>query len=258
MKSSSFISFQDVQVLFDSKTTLFNNLSFQINKNSFTVLVGPTGSGKTTILRLIKGIIPYLISYSITGNISINNEFKSEENFFRQSLEVGYLFQDFDLQFVTSSVENELIFSLENTGQSREVIQERLSWFLQKYPFFKTILTRNPHNLSGGELAQVIFISTIIADPEILLLDEPLQNLDFIAKSQFLRIIESYKNKKTIIISSHEIEPFLSIADKFLVINPQTSTIDVYDSKKDFLSNIESYPWINLSPIAIEHFSHEG
>ena len=62
MNKTSFISFQSVQVLFDSKTTLFNNLSLQIKKNSFTLLVGPTGSCKTTILRLIKGTIPYLIN----------------------------------------------------------------------------------------------------------------------------------------------------------------------------------------------------
>ena len=257
MNKTSFISFQAVQVLFDSKTTLFNNLSLQIKKNSFTLLVGPTGSGKTNILRLIKGTIPYLINYKIKGNISLNDEIKSEENFFKQSLEVGYLFQDFDLQFVTSTVENEVIFSLENTGQSRDVIQERLTWFLQKYPIFKKLLTRNPHTLSGGELAQVVFISTIISDPDILLLDEPLQNLDFTSKSQFLNIIKSYLAKKTIIVSSHEVEPFLTFADNFLVINTKNSSLDKYTSKKEFLINMQLYPWINLSPLAIQYFFNQ-
>ena len=257
MNSSSFLSFQDVNISFKPNEYLFENLSFQIEKNSFTILIGPTGSGKTTILRLIKGIIPYLINYEIKGKIFLNNNLKMEKNFFKQSLDIGYLFQDFNLQFVTSTVENELTFGLENTGQAREIIHERLNWFLEKYPVFKKLLTRSPQTLSGGELAQIVFASTIIADPDVLLLDEPLQNLDFFGKSQFLRIIESYKKIKTIIISSHEIEPFLNVADKFLVINSKTSTIDEYFSKKDFLRHIYLYPWLNLSPMVKKYYLQE-
>lgn len=256
MNSVDHIRFQGVNLTININQ-LFEKLSFSIRKNSFTLLVGPTGSGKTTILRLIKGIIPYLMSYTVNGSISIDGEQKTEENFFKQSINIGYLFQDFDLQFVGSTVEQELIFSLENMGQPRPVIRERLDWFLDKYPLFASILSRNPHTLSGGELAQVVFISTIIGDPDTLLLDEPLENLDSKSKKVFLELLRSFKGSKTIIVSSHDITPFLELTDKILVISEDNHTLREYHSKESFLQDIENYPWINLSPLAVDYYLHE-
>lgn len=257
MHSTEHISFQDINLTINS-TQLFEKLIFSITKNSFTLLVGPTGSGKTTILRLIKGIIPYLMPYTVNGSIAIDGEQKTEENFFKQSIDIGYLFQDFDLQFVGSTVEQELIFSLENMGQPRPVIRERLDWFLNKYPFFTSILNRNPHTLSGGELAQVVFISTIIADPDTLLLDEPLENLDSKSKKLFLELLRSFKSKKTILISSHDITPFLELTDRILVISEDNHTLKEYDSKESFLRDIANYPWINLSSLAVNYYLHNN
>ena len=257
MNSNSFISFENVTINFNSKSRLFKNLCFEIQKNSLSLLIGPTGSGKTTILRLIKGTIPYLINQTVEGNVILQNQKKTEENFFSQSVEIGYLFQDFDLQFITSTVENELIFSLENMGQPREIIHQRLNWFLSKYPNFKSLLKRKPNTLSGGELAQVLFISTVIADSDILLLDEPLQNLDYAGKNQLLQIISTFKGKKTIIIASHDIEPFLQITDKFLIIDTINSSITQYHSKKEFLRNLHLYPWISISLIAKNYYLQE-
>jgi len=256
MNSTDHIQCQDVNLTINS-TQLFERLKFSITKNSFTLLVGPTGSGKTTILRLIKGIIPYLMSYTVNGSISIDGEQKTEENFFKQSINIGYLFQDFDLQFVGSTVEQELVFSLENMGQPRHVIRERLDWFLDKYPFFSSILNRNPHTLSGGELAQVVFISTIIGDPDTLLLDEPLENLDSKSRKVFLELLRSFKGSKTIIVSSHDITPFLKLTDKILVISENNHYLKEYDSKESFLRNIDKYPWINLSPLAVDYYLHK-
>ena len=257
MNNNDFISFKDVSVTLDQIQPLFEHLTCNIKKNSLTLLIGPTGSGKTTILRLIKGIIPYLITTRVLGSIFINGIEKTEKNFFRQSLDIGYLFQDFDLQFIGSTVEEELIFSLENMGQPRDIIRERLDWFLKKYPLFQSILHRNPHTLSGGELAQVVFISTIIADPDILLLDEPLENLDSISKTLFLELLHSYKGKKTIVISSHDIASFIDLTDEILVLSKDDKTITQYPSKASFLNNVNKYPWANLSPLARRYYLHK-
>ena len=253
MNSQFSINCKDLSVKSNLESFLVENISFSIKKNSLNLLIGPTGSGKTTILRVIKGIIPYLISYNIQGSISINDEVKTEENFFKQSIEIGYLFQDFDLQFIGSTVEQELIFSLENMGQPRQIIQERLNWFLSKYPFFTKILHRNPHTLSGGELAQVVFISTIINDPEIILLDEPLENLDSKSKEVFIDLLMLYKGKKTILVSTHNIMPFIDLLDKIIVITGTDTPIKEYNSKEEFFNDIEYYPWINLSSLVIDY-----
>lgn len=250
-----FISLSNLRVEVNQNISILDNLTFSIQKNSFNILIGPTGSGKTTILKAIKGIIPYLIPYELTGTITINDEITSEQNFFKQSLSIGYLFQDFDLQFIGSTVEQELIFGLENMGQQRKVIRERLQWFLKNYPTLQAILHRNPHTLSGGELAQVVFISTIIADPDIILLDEPLTNLDSKSKQSFLDLLASYKGKKTIIVATHDIKPFVLLTDKFLVLNQEENLINEYTSKEDLFQNIYQYPWIDLSPLAISYYS---
>ena len=257
MNDNEFISLRHVTVTLDQIQPLFENLTCNIKKNSLTLLIGPTGSGKTTILRLIKGIIPYLITATISGSVLINGKEKTETNFFRQSLDIGYLFQDFDLQFIGSTVEEELIFSLENMGQPSNIIRGRLDWFLKKYPLFQSILNRNPHTLSGGELAQIVFISTIIADPDILLLDEPLENLDSKSKTLFLGLLQSYKGKKTIVISSHDIASFIDLTDEILVLSKDDKTITQYPSKASFLQNVYRYPWVNLSPLAKWHYMNK-
>ncbi len=255
MSFEDFIYFKDVGIKFNSNSCLFENLNFSIKKNSFNLLLGPTGSGKTSILRIIKGIIPYLAEYSLDGSILINGEVRTEKNFFKHSIDIGYLFQDFDLQFVGSTVEQELIFDLENMGQPLDVIQERLKWFLEKYSFLKTILQKNPHNLSGGELAQVVFISTVISDPSSLLLDEPLANLDSKSRGMLIELLTSFKNKKTIIIATHDIKPFIELADKFLVISNVGPVITEYESKKALLRNIKQFPWMDISPLAIKYYT---
>lgn len=257
MISEPIISLENVAVNTSTTTKLIENISLSIPKNSATLLLGPTGSGKTTILRVIKGIIPYLINHSVTGKTIINNQEKNLKNYFRQSIDIGYLFQDFDLQFTSSTVEQELIFSLENLGQPETVINNRLQWVLSAYPHFKNILRRNPHTLSGGELAQVIFMSTILGDPEILLLDEPLQNLDKRGTESLLQTLQSYKDKKTIIISSHQINQFIKLVDNVIVLNPINQNIDIFSSKKEFLSRVSDYPWLNMSNIASNHYLKE-
>lgn len=254
MNSEEFISFKDVGLKYHSDSELFKNLNFSIKKYSFNLLLGPTGSGKTSILRIIKGIIPYLAQFSLDGTILINNAIRSEKNFFKLGIDFGFLFQDFDLQFIGSTVEQELIFGLENMGQPRDVIKERLEWFLNKYPFLRKILQRNPHTLSGGELAQVVFISTVITDPDTLLLDEPLANLDSKSRNIFLELLASYKGKKTIIIASHDIKPFINLADKFLVISDNHQTLTEYNSKKLLFQDINLYPWMNISHLAITYY----
>ena len=94
----------------------------------------------------------------------------------------------------------------------------------------------------------------MFSDPDILLLDEPLENLDSKSKTLFLELLHSYKGKKTIVISSHDIASFISLTDEILVLSKDEKTIIQYPSKVSFLQDIDKYPWINLSPLAKWHY----
>ena len=96
MIKNSAIKLEDVQVLTNNSEIIINNINLEIEKKTFNLLIGPTGSGKTTILRLIKGLIPFLLDYQVKGKVFINGELKTEKNFFHQSIDVGFVFQDFE------------------------------------------------------------------------------------------------------------------------------------------------------------------
>ena len=249
------IRFDQVSLSYIKDQPLLTNVSFTIPENSFVLIIGPTGSGKSTLMRLIKGIIPYLLSESIEGNIIINGQIKDNNNFFEQGLNIGYLLQDFDLQFIGSNVENELVFGLENMGIPKDDMNMRLDWFFQQFPSLIDLKFREPQTLSGGELAKVEFISSVITDPSIILLDEPLENLDKSSRDEFFTTLKHFKNKKTIVVCTHEIEPYLELADKIIVLNNSSHSVTEYDSIKEFFLNISKYSWLNISKIAIDYYN---
>ena len=114
------VEFNNVGLQLIQSITLFGSLNFKILQNSCCLLVGATGSGKSTILKMIKGLIPYIIPHKVTGEIIILNELKNHKNFIRQSLNIGLLFQDVEMQFIGSTVLQDLAFGLENLGIPRK------------------------------------------------------------------------------------------------------------------------------------------
>lgn len=231
---------------------MFQDVSFSLRKNSFTALIGPTGSGKSSLLKLIKGVIPYIQKpLSLSGEIIINGVKKDPQSYFRQSIQTGYLFQDFDLQFIGSTVEKELAFQLENMGIPSQIIEERIQWFTKKFNL-SSMLSKAPHTLSGGELAQVEFISTIISDPLLLLFDEPFVNLDYVAIQQLLDIFRSFHGQYTILVSTHNFIQFLDLIDTVLLIDGgQILQMDI----TSFLTNTDQFPWLNISNLTLKYYA---
>lgn len=251
----SYIKFSNLSANLPNNRLLFENLNLSIKKNTLTLLLGPTGSGKTTILRIIKGIIPFLNKdIDITGKVFIGNEEKDTSTYFSQSLNIGFLFQDFDLQFIGSTVENELSFQLENFGISSSDIKMRIQYYSNKFPIIKELLNISPQSLSGGELAQVEFISTLISDPWIILLDEPFANLDSIGIKTIIKLLSELKKEKTIVISTHDFIPYLDLIDEIIVLDPMRSILHHYLSFKEFIRDIKKFKWLNVSEIAVKYY----
>jgi cell division transport system ATP-binding protein len=196
------ISFKNVSVSFDRQQVL-KRINLQINKGEFVSLVGETGVGKTTLLRLI-----YFDLFPESGEVIVG-EFDSSSVTRREipklRRQIGIVFQDFKLLEDRNIYEN-IAFTLEVTGAKRAEISSRV---LRALADVHLSHKRNslPHELSGGEQQRVVIARAIINDPFVLLVDEPTGNLDPATSMEILQLLLNINAKGTaILLSTHNYE----------------------------------------------------
>lgn len=181
------------------------DISIRVNEGEFVLLMGRSGSGKSTLLRLLKNeIAPY-------GNLN-----GSIESSFAES---AFVVQNTDSSFVSQNVRGELVFALENKGLNNDKIAVKLG---ETASFFNLtdLLDADISTLSGGERATVAVAAAMISSPKLLILDEPLSQLDPKASSQLVSLLKRVNDElgTTIIMSSHISDRVVDICDKMLVL----------------------------------------
>ncbi|MHA2363929.1 MAG: energy-coupling factor ABC transporter ATP-binding protein [Candidatus Hodarchaeales archaeon] len=245
------VEFNHVSFNFPTSKNIFESISFQIPSNACCLLLGPTGSGKTTILKIIKGIIPFFLPYRLDGSVSIFSDKKNISNFMQQNLDIGFLFQDTEIQFIGSTVEQDLAFGLENLGIPSNKINAHINQFKNQFPILNELLHRSPYTLSGGELTLVEFLATLITQPRLLLCDEPLAFFDNTIQEQFLKFLHNYLEKNTCIIATHTIEPFLDLATYVVAIDPIKKQFLYQGDFDEFLTTMTSFEWLS-QPLMVD------
>ena len=152
-------------------------VDLQIRPNEYILICGSSGSGKSTLCRTFNGLIPHFYGGTLKGEVRIagmNTLKQSVSTLFSQ---VGMIFQNPEAQLFSQTVEGEMVFGLESMGLSRDEIRRRINATAEMINI-ETLLSRNPHELSGGE-QQLVSIAAIMAlKPQIIILDEPYANLD--------------------------------------------------------------------------------
>lgn len=208
------ITLEGISHSYKSKEVL-NNLILEIEANKLTCLLGGSGCGKTTILRLIAGLgIP------ISGKIIIENKIVTEN---KQILippyqrNIGFIFQDLAL-WPHFTVYKNIAFGLMERKENnvKEKVLNMLKFFgLNNYD------NKYPHQLSGGQRQLVAIARSLVLEPKILLMDEPLANLDVKLKRKILEHIENLKKKfnLTIVYVTHDHKEAFAIADKIIVMD---------------------------------------
>lgn len=210
------MSFLSVNKIYKSfgKTEVLKGISFELNDNSTLALIGKSGSGKTTMLRLIAGLeILDKGSISLTGKIlSSENEFEKPEN-----RKMGYVFQNHSL-FPHLNVYNNIVFGISNLDKTKKI------GIATKYLDMLGLgdkLKNFPHQLSGGEKQRISIIRTLAAKPKLLLLDEPFSNLDKstkeILKADLKNILK--EEKLPTIIITHDADDSFDLADEVILID---------------------------------------
>lgn len=206
-----------------SKKQALKNLSFSIEAEDFLLLAGASGSGKTTLLRSLKKEL--LPNGKKEGTLLYKGEPIEALPDACSAAEIGYTAQNPDTQNVAEYVKNELAFLLQNLSYDEEEIALRVA---QTVSFFGTeaLYRREMSTLSGGEKQTVHLESVFVSEPKVLLLDEPLAQLDPFSVERFLEALRKIKEETavTVVISSHNILPLLPLADKVLYMEAGEGT----------------------------------
>lgn len=185
---------------------ILDNLNFEIEEGCITAIIGPNGSGKSTLLRAIMGLIPFGGEIKIFG----------EPNFKNRHL-LGYVPQHYNIdKFLPLTVEEFLRLSLIKKKFDEKKIKQVLE-DIDIFHYFKKEL----RDLSGGQLQRVLFAKALINEPLILLLDEPISEIDVAGQKEFYSIIKhlNEKHKVTILIVTHEITIVHHFAKHVLCLN---------------------------------------
>lgn len=197
---------------------VLKNINFEIAEGEFVIICGSSGSGKTTLLRNLKPIIaPH---GSLEGEILFRGVSVSQMSQKEQCAKIGYVLQNPDSQLITDKVWHELAFGMESQGVAAERIRLRTA---EMASFFniQTWFNKDVSKLSGGQKQLLNLASVMTVQPDVLILDEPVSQLDPIAAGEFMQTLHKLNRElgTTVIITEHRLEEALSMTDKVLVLD---------------------------------------
>lgn len=211
---------QNLSVGYEEDKLVLDNLDIEFKRNSINLLIGPSGSGKSTLSLTLNGLIPHSISADIMGDIYLFNKsiLKMEPSLL--SSKIGIVFQDPDTQFATYTVEDELVFGMENLNFPIDKIEKNLKEYINLLKL-EEIINRPLNALSGGEKQRVAIASILTLEPEIIIFDEPTSNLDGKTRLFFFDLIKKLRDEfnKTIIIIEHNLDEFISDVDFVAILD---------------------------------------
>ena len=213
------ISIQEVSYFYNrSKGEQIKKISMEIDKGEIILLCGKSGSGKTTVTKLVNGLIPHFLEGSLSGYIYINGKNTSQMKIYEISEQVGSVFQNPKTQFFNLDSDSELIFGLENKGEPPEEIKKRVSKAVYDLGIEK-LLNRNVFKMSGGEKQLLAIASVYAMNPEIYVFDEPSANIDENGIEKIREVFIKLKRQgKTIIISEHRLYYLTDLLDRAIYL----------------------------------------
>lgn len=208
------INFDQVSVTFPSGNTALDNVSFEINNNEFVFLVGKSGAGKTTILKLLLHDIEATSGSIIVDDIDLSRGKFKNRHLYRQRL--GVVFQDFKILPDRNVFEN-IALSMKVKDYDDETIKDHVYEALQIVNLPKKEFMY-PAQLSAGELQRVAIARAVTGDRDIILADEPTGNLDPKTTWEIMKIFKKLQDKKTILFATHNSDIVNSFRKRVLVL----------------------------------------
>lgn len=223
VKNLSF-RYKESQEYYDVK-----DITFHVKRGEWLSIVGHNGSGKSTTVRLIDGLLE-----AESGEIVIDGQRLTEENVWNIRRQIGMVFQNPDNQFVGATVEDDVAFGLENQGLSRQEMQKRVEEALALVGMLD-FKKREPARLSGGQKQRVAIAGVVALRPAILILDEATSMLDPEGRRELIETVQGIRKDydMTVISITHDLEE-VAMSDRVLVM--KKGSIESTSSPRDLFS----------------------
>lgn len=204
-----------------SERAAFNRVNLQFEPGEFILVCGPTGSGKSTLLKIMNGLAPHFTGGELSGSIQLNGrEFSGNLPHDFASL-VGFVNQQPESSFVTDTVEEELVFGMEQLGFDSTTMSDALAWIAELMEL-QSYLHSPLAWLSGGWQQRVAIGSALAAGQKLLLLDEPTSALDPVAAAEVIELLEKLARQHgiTVVLVEHRIERVIDRVDSVVIVSP--------------------------------------
>ena len=215
MPCMSKLEIKNLSFSYDNEHLVVDDISFSVEKGSFTAILGHNGSGKSTLAKLIVGLLE-----KKNGQIFFDGEEMDKKTIRKLQSKTALVFQNPDNQFIGATVEDDIAFGLENKCFPHAEMQEEINRFADSVNMLD-YLKKEPSNLSGGQKQRVALAGALILRPEILILDEATSMLDPKGKSTVRKIIDKIHQENpdlTIISITHDIDEAL-LADNVFILS---------------------------------------
>lgn len=227
-------------------------INLSIRQGEVVVLCGESGCGKTTVTRLLNGLIPHYYEGRLTGEVWMNGENITERPLYETAKTTGSVFQNPRSQFFNVDTTSELTFGCENFGMKEEEIRERLQRTTEQF-HLEPLLDRSIFHLSGGQKQKIVCAGVSMVNPELLVLDEPSSNLDLASIEELSGILRMWKEQgKTIVISEHRLYYLNGIADRFVYMQKGRIVKDYSAKEFEILPETERQR-MGLRALSIDH-----
>lgn len=243
----SLLSVKDLSYIYSKDTpfqhTAVDQVSFDVERGDFIGIIGHTGSGKSTLVQMLNGLLK-----PSAGTITLDgvNIWDKPKEIRKIRFKVGLVFQYPEYQLFEETVEKDISFGPGNMGLSEDEIKERVRNAAKFVDLKDDLLPKSPFDLSGGEKRRAAIAGVIAMDPDILILDEPCAGLDPLGREILLTQIYQYHKERgnTVLLVSHSMEDVASVCDKVMVMNH--SHLEMYDTCEKVFSQGEKLATMGL------------
>ena len=216
--------------------TAVDHIDFDIEKGEFIGIIGHTGSGKSTLVQMLNGLLK-----PTSGTITLDgvNIWDKPKEIRKIRFRVGLVFQYPEYQLFEETVEKDIAYGPSNMGLIGDEIDRSVLNAAKFVGLREELLKKSPFDLSGGEKRRAAIAGVIAMDPDILILDEPCAGLDPVGRDLLLAQIYHYHRERgnTVILVSHSMEDVATVCDRVMVMNH--SRLEMFDSAKEIFSRGE-------------------